>query len=249
MIAYHYDLLYGDRDDDLEMWLALTEDISGPILEVGCGTGRVFVPLLQHEKRITGIDISQQALQIVQEKVTMGGFVEQAQLHQADMRNFALPEQNFAFAFVPINTLMHCETTADQINTLRAIHNHLHSDGILVLDLFNPTPHRLLEADGQLILEGQQVDMVTNNTIQWYVSRRLEVDQQLEDVTFILDEIQEDGILRRGTLSFSLRYVHRFEAELLLSQTGFELQEIYGDYDLSLYDKHSPRLILVAKKR
>jgi len=247
-IARYYDLLYGHREDDLGMWLALTADIGGEILEVGCGTGRVMVSLLQDGRRVTGVDVSELALQAAQAKLEAGGFVEEAALHLADMRTLDLAKKDFAFAFIPINTFMHCETMADQEATLASLYEHLRPGGTLVVDLYHPTPHRLLEADGQLFLENQMVDDLTNHTIQWFVTRRLHLDEQIQDVMFILDEIKEDGKLLRDILSFSLRYLHRFEMTLLLKGAGFQLQEILGDYDFSPFHDESPRMIFVAQK-
>lgn len=247
-IAKHYDILYGHREDDLEMWLTLTADINGEILEVGCGTGRVLIPLLQYGKQVTGIDISELALQAARAKVEAGGFLNDVSLHVADMRNFNLAPKKFDFAFVPINTFMHCQTLSDQRATLTSIYHHLNPEGILVVDLFHPSPQRLLEADGRLLLENDLIDDLTNHTIQWFVARHLHLEQQVQEVTFILDEIKEDGTILRDSFSFSLRYLHRFEMTLLLRDTGFQVEKILGDYDLSQFCAESPRMIFVAQK-
>lgn len=247
-IARYYDLLYADRADDLEMWLELTDPVRGPILEVGCGTGRVLIPLAQEGRRVTGIDISEVALDATKAKIAAGGFEKLAQVCLADMQTLNLPQKNFSFAFIPINTFMHCLTTTQQRHTLSALHRHLQTGGTLVIDLYHPNPEALLEADGRLLLTNQIVDDLTGNTVQWFVARHLEVDQQIQNVTFLLDEIGQDGILRRSTFSFPMRYLHRFELELLLHQTGFSVTEIYGDYDLSPFEAESPRMIFVAQK-
>lgn len=247
-VARYYDLLYENREDDLPMWLELTADLDGDLLEVGCGTGRVMLTLLQHDRRVTGIDISELALQAARAKLEASGFTDIASLHLADMRIFDLPQKNFAFAFIPINTFMHCQTLADQQATLKHVYNHLKPNGQLVVDLYHPDPQTLLEADGRLLLENQIIDDLTGHTIQWFIVRRLRLDQQIQEVTFILDEITDDGTIRRDTFSFSLRYLHRFEMELLLSNAGFELEDVLGDYDLSSFQDESPRMIFKAKK-
>lgn len=248
IIARYYDLLYVDRADDLEMWLELTATVQGSILEVGCGTGRVLIPLAQEGLRVTGIDISEVALSAAQAKIAAGGFEELAQVCRADMQTLDLPQKDFEFAFIPINTFMHCLTTAGQLDTLRALHRHLQPGGTLVIDLYHPNPETLLESDGRTLLANQLVDDLTGHTVQCFVARHLEADQQIQNVTFLLDEIGRDGILRRNTFSFPMRYLHRFELELLLTQTGFTVTELYGDYDLSPFQSDSPRMIFVAQK-
>lgn len=249
VIARYYDLLYASRDDDLDMWLEFLTEIDGNVLEIGCGTGRVMLPLLQNGYNVTGIDISEIALDAAKAKMKTAGLENEGTLHRADMFSLDLPEKNFAFAFVPINTFMHCLTMADQQNTLRSIYNHLQPGGTVVIDLYHPNPTNLLEADGRTVLADQFVDDLTGRMVQWFVARHLDADTQTQQVTYILDEIDDEGVVRRGTFSFPMRYVHRFEMELLLKQSGFEVEEVFGDYDLSAFQSDSARMIFVAKKK
>ena len=244
----YYDLMYGHRDDDLEMWLTLTDDIHGEILEIGCGTGRVTLPLLQQGHRITGIDISAEAIQVVRAKVETENLGKLAAFHTADMRSLDLPKKDFALALVPINTFMHCLSLSEQEAALHALYQHLQPGGILVIDLFHPAPQQLLEADGQLILEGQTIVEETGHTLQWFVTRHLDLAKQIQEVTLFLDETAIDGTLNRNLFSFSLRYIHHFEMVLLLQNAGFQLREVLGDYDLSPFTSVSPCMIFIAQR-
>lgn len=246
-IAHYYDIIYADRTDDIELWLALAAEAGTDILEIGCGTGRVTIPLLEAGFRVTGIDISPEALSIARKKVDETDFGEQVTLAQADMRNFRVPRTDFDMAFIPINTFMHCLTTADQQATLKTAYHHLRSGGWLVVDVYHPYPPALLEADGRMELAGQ-FSTADNHTVQWFSSRQLQLDEQIQQVTFLLDEIDGAGNLRRHTLNFPMRYVHRFEMELLLTGAGFSVMEILGDYDQSLFYAESPRMIFLAQK-
>lgn len=246
-IARYYDLLYAERFDDLAMCLAFSDELDGELLEIGCGTGRITLPLLQQGRKITGIDLSATALEAARARLQAGGFPD-APLYQADMRDFNLPHKAFALALIPINTFMHCLTTKDQLATLQAVYNHLRPGGALVIDLFHPSLDTLAEADGRMLLEDEVTDDMTGHTVQVFVVRRLEADRQIQHVTFILDELQTDGTLARGSFSFPMRYLHRYEMELLLIQSGFTPQSLFGDYDLSPFSANSPRMIFVAEK-
>lgn len=248
LIAKYYDLLYANRDDDLDMWLNLTAEITGSLLELGCGTGRITIPLLQNGKRVTGVDISEVALNQLKVKIIAGGFRARAALHNGDMRHLNLPQKEFAFAFIPINTFMHCLTIDDQQATLQAVNEHLEPGGKIVIDVYHPHPEALMEADGRMALVDQVVDDATGHTIQWYVVRRLHLDDQIQEVSFILDEISPKGVVSRQTFTFPMRYIHRYELELLLRSTDFALLETYGDYDQSPFQSESPRLICIAQK-
>ncbi len=249
LIAKYYDFIHGRLEEDWPMWQVLTQDIGGPILEIGCGTGRLLVPLAQAGHRLTGIDLSETALSLAQAKVEATGLAERVTLRQTDMRHFDLPRKEFALALLALNTFMHCHTTADQLATLQAIHNHLRPEGHLIIDLFYPDPVMLAEVDGRLYFEAETIDQATGHTRQWYWQHEIDLARQMRHLTYILDEIDGAGLVHRVTLPFSLRFVYRFEMELLLKMAGFEPETIYGSYQLEPFESDSPRMILVARKR
>lgn len=248
LIAEYYDLLHGTLDEDLPMWQTLTQMIAGPILEVGCGTGRLLLPLAETGHRLTGIDLSAVALSAARAKLEATGLDKQVTLCQADMRDFKLPDQMFAVALMPLNTLMHCHTIDEQLSTLKAIHNHLQPAGQLIIDLFYPDPTMLAEVDGRLYFEADLVDELTGRTVQWYWHHEIDLIDQIRHLTYILDEIDPEGRVRRTQIPVSLRFFYRYELELLLKLSGFVLETIYGSYDLDPFDNHSPRMIVVARK-
>lgn len=248
LIAQYYDLLYGDFDDDVSMWETLAGDATGPLLEIGCGTGRLLLPLAQAGYTLTGIDLSETALSAAQAKLNAAGLSHKAALASADMRDFDLPYKNFALAIVPLNTFMHCQSTNDQLATLRAIQRHLQPNGQLIVDIFQPDPTLLAEVDGRLYFEDEMTDEITGHTVQWYWRHDIDLAEQMRHLTYILDEIDTEGIVRRTRISFSLRFIYRYEMALLFRLSGFTPIALYGDYDLSPFDSHSPRMIFVAEK-
>jgi len=248
LIAKYYDLLYGNVEDDFSMWEALTQDVDGPILEVGCGTGRLLLPLAQAGHTLTGIDLSDVALETAKAKISTARLAEQITLQQADMRDFNLTQKDFALALVPLNTFMHLHTIDDQLAALKSIHRHLEPDGLLVIDLFHPDPTMLAEADGRLYFEDETVDKTSGQTVQWYWRHDIELDEQMRHLTYVLDEIDEEGIVRRTQIPFSLRFFYRFEMELLLRASGFSMETIFGSYELDPFHSHSPKMIVVARK-
>ena len=249
LLAQYYDLLHGDFEEDLPMWAILAQTAAGPILEVGCGTGRLLLPLAQAGHTLTGLDLSPIALATAQAKLVAAGLAEQVTLVQADMRDFDLPQKNFSLAFMPLNTFMHCQSVAEQLATLQAIHRHLQPDGQLIIDLFYPDPVMLAEVDGRLYFEAESTAESTGHTVQWYWRHDIDLAEQVRHLTYILDEIDRAGHVRRVTMPFSLRFVYRFELELLLTMSGYAIETIYGSYELEPFDSNSSRMIFVAAKQ
>ena len=156
--APFYDSDYRDYDSDVQIVVSLAQECGGPVLELGCGTGRVLLPVMMAGLEVTGVDISDGLLAIAQEKVKHSGRPEAATLVRADLRDFDLRRRDFAFAFCTSNTLMHFTTAEEQLAVLRNTHRHLRSGGRLFLDLFNPDVARLLEVNGLMELADEWED-------------------------------------------------------------------------------------------
>jgi hypothetical protein len=86
------------------------------------------------------------------------------------------------------------------------------------------------------------------STITKLVSRTADSAEQVDDLIYWYDITGEDGVVRRTTVQFPLRYFTRFELTLLLERAGFTIEAIYGSYDLEELGPHSERLIVVAKR-
>ena len=57
-IAHYYDLTHADLTDDIDFILSLAQAVNGPILELGCGSGRLLLPLARAGFTVTGVDNS-----------------------------------------------------------------------------------------------------------------------------------------------------------------------------------------------
>ena len=244
--ARFYDSDYEFFQADIPLYLGFAERTGGPLLELACGTGRLLQPLAEAGYQITGVDISSAMLERARQRLDSAGLSDRVSLVQADMRDFELPDR-YALAFIGINSFMHLETTVDQRQALRCWREHLRPGGLLVIDLFNPTLPAFLEADGRLILQKQWQDPETGATVIKQFARTLDVVNQTLYVTFIYDELFPDGTVRRTLAPFTMRYLWRPEADLLLKASGYKLEAVYGSYDLEPLTDESDRMILVAR--
>jgi hypothetical protein len=123
----------------------------------------------------------------------------------------------------------------------------MQSGGQLVVDVYHPDPQSLLEADGRLISDGTTRSRQTGNLIQRLYTRRLDLANQTQYITFILDELESTGTVRRTLFPFRMRFVYRYEMELLLRTAGYNLEAIYGSYDLEPFESDSERMLFVAR--
>ncbi len=224
----------------------------GPVLEVGCGTGRVLIPLARSGIEIVGLDLSPHMLAVCWQSLAEEPTEVQSrvQLVEGDMRNFDLGRK-FALVTLPFRPFQHLTTVEDQLACLRTIHRHLAPDGKLVLDLFNPSVPTLADpARSEEFGDEPEFTMPDGRR----VLRRARITgrdyfNQVQDTELIYYVTHPDGRHERLVHSFPMRYLFRFEAEHLLARGGFEVEALYAGYDRSLYgSKYPGELIFVARK-
>jgi SAM-dependent methyltransferase len=245
--AQFYDLDTGGLDADLMMIEQLAGLCGSPILELACGTGRALLPLARQGYQVTGLDISPEMLEIARHKIEAEGLAGQVTLVEQDMRRLAL-DGRFNLAFVALNSFMHLLTLDDQMASLVRIHHHLNPGGRLLLDLFNPDLGRLLDFRGQVSLDKVMIDPETGHRLMKFRSEKVDPSQQTIYVTYMIDEVDDKGIVRRTLVPFSIRYLFRAELEHLLHRAGFAVEAIYGSYDLDDYSSDSDKMITVARR-
>jgi ubiquinone/menaquinone biosynthesis C-methylase UbiE len=247
-IAPFYDLEFDSFDADVDLYLGYASLVGGPILELGCGTGRLLAPLSETGLPVTGIDPSVAMLERARVRLQSIGGATGITLQQGDMRDLsAFPRSGFRLVIVAINSFLHLETVQDQIETLRQVLNVLDRDGLLVLDLFNPAPDTLARMDDRYTFDAHWATD-SGSSVERYSYRQLDSASQIVTTTLFYDTISESGIVHRRTASYTMRYIHRFELELLLTLAGFEIEGIYGSYSLDALEHDSEHLIAVAHR-
>jgi SAM-dependent methyltransferase len=243
--ARFYDEDYRAYDEDVEAIVHLANEMDGPVLELGCGTGRLLLPLAAAGHAVTGVDIAPALLAQARTKLAAAPGGARVTLVEADLRTLALPQRDFAFAFCTSNTLMHLATADDQLAALTAAAGHLRPGGLLLVDLFHPDIPRLIEVHGVQELADRWTRADGTQVVKWSV-RTLDLAEQVQETLFIYEEIAPDGTLRRTLCPFALRYLWRSEAELMLRLAGLQVEAVWGDFEGTPYDNGSEHLILLA---
>ena len=248
---YDHVVPYATRPD-VNFFVEAAQASGGPVLEVGCGTGRVLIPTARAGVDIVGLDLSPHMLHICQQRLLNEPTAVQSRvrLHQGDMRDFDLA-QTFTLVTLPFRPFQHLTTVADQLACLGSIHRHLAAGGRLILDLFNPSlPVLTRDNLGQEL--GDEPEFTTPDGRR--VRRRDRVvsrdyANQINQIELIYYVTHPDGREERLVDAFPMRYLFRFEAEHLLARSGFAVEAVYADYDKSPYGaKYPGELILVARK-
>jgi 2-polyprenyl-3-methyl-5-hydroxy-6-metoxy-1,4-benzoquinol methylase len=96
--AEFYDELMDGEIDDLPLWRVLLSATTGPSLEIGCGTGRVMLPLLQEGYRIDGIDSSAKMIELLNDKALGLGVETNVQVQSMEDLD---KSRDYSFIFYP----------------------------------------------------------------------------------------------------------------------------------------------------
>jgi SAM-dependent methyltransferase len=242
-----YELEYEEFDEDLSLYLQAARRTGSPILDVGAGTGRVTIALARAGHDVVGIDESGPMLDYARRKLAAEPTAsEHTRFQQVSVLDFD-SDSRFRLAILSLTTFAHFLTQEQQLSVLHKTHTHLESGGLLIIDAANPDPLTLLQNDGSLTLHWERRDRSNGHWVQKWLSFRTDRRDQIQYYTLNYDDIGKDNIVRRTAVSMPLRYMHRYEAELLLRAEDFELENIYGSYHLDDYDADSERMILVAR--
>jgi SAM-dependent methyltransferase len=250
-LAAIYDAIYAGTDD-AGLWRTVAAEADGPILELGCGTGRVLLPLARAGFEVTGLDLSPVMLQRCRDKLRSEPpeVRERVRLVAADMTSFDLGRR-YAAIVCPFAGFQQLTTVEQQLACLARCRAHLLPSGRLVLDLPNPDPAPAAyarEGTGDGEDTAQLVDWTEGRRIRWWMTvvgyDRL---QQRNDCEVTYEIVDASGSTRRMTETIALRYTFRYELEHLLFRAGFRLVALYGDYDRSAFAGASPALIVAAE--
>jgi SAM-dependent methyltransferase len=246
--ARFFDADYADFVEDLPLIEAFAQRTGGPLLEPGCGTGRLLVPLAGAGYDVTGVDLSPEMLRIARTKAEAAGVADRVTLVQGDYAGAPL-KGIYRLAFVMMNTFLHLTTQAEQLRALRHWRDHLSPDGLLLVDVFNPDVGQLASLDGRVEWDKSWTDPQTGTTVMKFLTRTVNLAEQVICANVIYDEVAADGQVRRTIMPFNHRYLWRSEAELLLQRAGFVLEAVYGDRSLGPFEGNSDTMILVARRR
>jgi len=237
---------------DVPFFVEAARDARGPVLELGCGTGRILIPTARAGCEITGLDLSAEMLAVCRERLAgeLSETRRRVQVAEGDMRAFNLPAK-FRLVTVPFRGFLHLHTAEDQLAALACIHRHLEPGGNFILDVFDPYLPVLFE-DKYLNEFNPEPEFSMPDGRRVVRSSRIaarDLGRQLLDCELIYSVTHSDGRAERLVDAFRFRYIFRHEAEHLLARAGFALESVYCDYDKTPFgSKYPAELICVARK-
>jgi len=250
-IADYYDEspVVKGRLQDVAFYRDAARDFGDPVLELGCGTGRVTMALAQAGKRVTGLDLSERMLERAVKKRAALFTEERERIHlvQGDMARFDLGE-TFRLVIIPFRPFQHLLEVHEQMNCLECARKHLAPGGRLILDVFQTDAERMhdpVHMREMLVTEYNTADgrrvQITERVTAFHRA------EQINDVEMIFSVVHPGGRQERMVFAWPLRYFFRYEVEHLLARCGFQVVAQYGNFDRTPILDDSPEMIFVAE--
>jgi SAM-dependent methyltransferase len=226
--AAYYQKTYARRTSDVDFYVTVAERARGPVLEYGCGNGRITIPIARAGVEVFGVDLSKPMLADLAERLKEEPAEVRARVRTklGDMRSVSI-ERTFAVVICPFNAFLHLYTRPDVERFLARVREHLEPKGKLVFDVSVPQPAELARKPEKLY---RTKPFVYPEVGRVKYGERFDYDG-LRQVLFVSMEFEPES----GADSFMTPLAHRQfypqELEALLHYNGFEIEQWIGDFD------------------
>jgi len=228
---------------DVPFWRRIALDARGPVLELGCGTGRISLPVARAGAELVGIDRSEQMLA----RAVSGRRrrkLSSLQLVRGDIRMLPFEPETFSAVIAPYGILQSLLADRALKATLDSVYRVLRPGGTFGLDLVPDVP-KWREYSNRIQLRGRAARGVHLTLIE-----SVRQDPARRRTTF-----EQRYIARRNgqstehqfELTFRTLSVPRMAARL--ERAGFEVDRVLGDYRGRPWDERADVWIVLAKKR
>ena len=234
-----YDYLYEGYQKDLSVILEWAKS-GQQIIELACGTGRLTIPMEQRGFQIIGVDLHEgmleRAKQKAKEQMVSIEFILQ------DCSQLSIPFKS-SLVFMTGNSFQHFLTNELQDNLLQSVRLHLEKDGIFIFDTRNPLLHELATVDEY---EQNFVDKNGNQIIEFHRDEYDPLKQILHCHTN-REVYQGQALVNKEQDGISLRFSFPLEMERMLKINGFEILEVYGNWDKNELSVKSVSMVYVCR--
>lgn len=241
--ARFYDLIYRHLRDgvDSQFYLSRIRETEGKILEIGVGTGRLFLDALQRGADIYGIDISPGMLEVLNSKLNT------AQKKRVTLQNMIdfTTENRFSLIIAPFRVFMHLIDKKGQLTALDNICNHLTPGGEFIFDVFVPDLKMLISGLHDITDFNEEYE--PGCRVKRTINTQPDLMQQIINLSFLIEWNDNQSAYSREWKT-QMRYFFRYELEHLIERSKFYDYHILGDFNGNGLDNNSKEFIVVCKK-
>ncbi len=230
---------------DVPFWERLAAAQDGRVLELGCGTGRISVPVARAGARLVGIDRSAAMLARGRQRLRRSRLTGTASLVRGDIRHLPFRRRSgFSLVMAPYGILQSLTREKDLRATIESVHRVLPRGGLFVVDLVPDLP-RWDEYERRASLAGTRgrggTRLTLIETVRQDPARRLTI--------FDHEYVEQKGRKRRvHRFSLTFRTLSVPQMSRRLERAGFHIRAVLGDYLGGPWDTRSDVWVIIAGK-
>lgn len=241
--ARFYDIIYDSMRShvDTEFYMNRIQQTHGPVLEIGCGTGRFFCQAIKQGVDIYGIDISKSMTDVLLSKIEREHHKRISIQGAAD---FCFPFK-FDLIIAPFRIYSHLLTVKEQLSALNNAYDHLCEEGRLIFDLYVPDP--VMIAGGLTNAVDFEGEYKPGKKLSRRVDMKADIVNQISDIIMTF-KWEEKGREKLEKWNFKFRFYFRFEIEHLIARSKLTLEKIYGDFSGGDLKEDSKEFIVICRK-
>jgi ubiquinone/menaquinone biosynthesis C-methylase UbiE len=229
---------------DVAFWRQFSSSAAGPVLELGCGTGRIALPLGRAGVRVVGIDRSAQMLARARRRVLRARLPRHIHLVRGDIRHLPFPPSTFTSVLAPYGVLQSLLRERDLAAALTSVHRVLSRGATFGLELVADLP-AWQEYRKRVSLRGWRrrggAHVTLTETVRQDHARGLTIFDQ---------EFTERRGRERRTSRFALTFRTLTVPQMVrrLEKAGFAVTALLGDYRGGDWDPRADVWIILARK-
>ena len=235
---------------DVHFWRGIAMRArGGPVLELGCGTGRIAAPLARAGVRVVGIDRSAPMLELARTRASAlrrrGGVRGKGALTlvRGDIRTLPFDTGAFRLVLAPYGILQSLLADRDLAATLKAVRRVLAPGGVFGIDLVPDVP-RWSEYRNKVQMRGRAARGATLTLIE---SVRQDRRRRLTTFEQCYRE-HRGGQVRDHRFELTFRTLPIDRMADRLGRAGFAIDAVLGDYDGRPWDSRADVWILLARR-
>ncbi|MEN8150207.1 MAG: class I SAM-dependent methyltransferase [Planctomycetota bacterium] len=247
LFSEFYDVLH-NHALEAPGYAALARETGGRVLELGCGTGRLLLPLAREGLEVTGLDDAPDMLERCRAKLAGEDDEVRERVHlvKAGLTDFEL-EGDFGLIFIACNTANHLLTPEAAVACFRRAGSHLAPGGMLVVDNSVPDFAAMAEADGEEEV-ADYVNPVTDLQLVCRFTARFDFPNQIEMNVIDLEERDGTEVVRHVRAETTMTWFTARELELLLAAAGLEVEGVHGSLARDPLTAKSREMIAIARR-
>ncbi len=229
---------------DVPFWLRMTGVVEGPVLELGCGTGRITMPLAHEGVHVVGIDRSGEMLARARRRVRRQQRGRRPELIRSDIRHLPFAAASFQLVMAPYGILQSLLSERDLTTTLSEVARVVETEGMFCLELVADLPSWGEHAK-RISLRGLRSRGGTHVTLLESVRQDKAKGLTIFDQEFVE---RKGRAVRRHMFALTFRTLSVPQMTRRLEKAGFQVEMRLGDYQGGPWDPEAEVWIILARK-